>query len=99
VFSSKLTLFKKKRENCKTVRRARVFKDLAFTQEKLFGTVGSKIKVFLVTTKIMNGKATKKKKRGVDKDREIDGIAEGCLVRILLKGINKPPLSQVAMTA
>jgi hypothetical protein len=39
VFFSKLTLFKKEKGNSKATGRAGVFRDLALTQEKLFGTV------------------------------------------------------------
>jgi hypothetical protein len=37
----------------------------------------------------------RKKIGGVDKDREMDEIAEGCLVRMLLKEINKSLLSHM----
>jgi hypothetical protein len=67
-YSSKLTLFKKKKKkkgNCKMLRRAWVFRDLAFTQENCSDPMGSRkraksnvfgwgeIKVFFVAPKIL----------------------------------------------
>jgi hypothetical protein len=49
---------------------------------------GRKIEVFLVATKIMNG---------TPKNGEMVEYGEGCLVRILLKEINKPSLFHVLM--